>query len=143
MRVLVGMVPPSQPDAVVGVHRRLPRHDAHALPQRPRLGRVEVRLVLQHVEFAVGWTFAPYDLLMLRQFRLAPYAGIGGIGVDELTDLCLARSGSDEMRQGAPIVRRHVSPFPNMLAEDRRRQDALRQAGILVIARFPGADRML
>src|SRR5216684_3016382 len=130
MRVLVGMVPPSQPDAVVGVHRRLPRHDAHALPQRPRLRRVEVGLVLQHVELAVGWT-------------LAPYASIGGIGVDEWTARRLALSRGDEMRQSTSIVSRHVSPVPNMLAEKRRRQDTHRQAGILVIARFPGADRML
>ena len=77
------------------------------------------------------------------QFRLTPDAGIGGVNVNGLAAFRPLFGTVHRKRQSAPIVGRHVSPLPDSLSENRRRQDALRQAGILVIARFPGADRML
>src|SRR6266852_617229 len=99
MRVLVCMAKPHNPMPSSGSIAACRATMRKPLPQRPRLRRVEVGLVLQHVEFAVGWMIARHDLLLLRQFRLTPYPSIGGIGVDEWTARCLALSRGDEMRQ--------------------------------------------
>ena len=141
MRVL-GPHAPSHPHVVARVQRDLPGDDAHRFAATLSPGRVDVGIVLERLELVIALDVRlRRDLLMLGKLGLASDAGVCRI-LRRLPSLSASRDWRQMLqsraRSSAVMSARSDDPV-GRTGGGRMRAFS---SGILVIARFLGADRM-